>query len=250
MIKYKLGFKPSPPDSRDLIFSVAKPKKLPPVVDLSNKFPPCYDQGQLSSCTANAIAAALQYDEIRERKITISQSPIPSRLFIYYNERLLEGTQNEDSGAMIRDGVKVCNTTGFPPESIWPYEESKVNAAPIPLAYNVAVQHKVKVYKKINQSLLDLRTVLASGFPIIFGFQVYSNINETETTGILTMPSSNDTLEGGHAVLAIGYSDETKRFKVRNSWGDEWANNGYFEMPYEYLLSPELCQDFWTINLI
>lgn len=252
MIDYKMGWKKQPEDERDLKVSVSRHVKatLPPYIDLTASFPPCFDQGQLSSCTANSISAAILFDEVKEKRITPAQAPVPSRLFIYYSERLLEECQNEDAGAIIRDGVKVCNSVGFPPESIWPYIESKVNAVPSPIAYSVAAQHKIKVYRAVPQTSDDIRGCLALGYPVIFGFTVFSNINETEKTGILTMPSSSDTEEGGHACLICGYSDERQMFKVRNSWGVGFGIEGYFYMPYEYVLNKSLAADFWVISSI
>ena len=114
------GWKPDLPDHRDLLYSapIVALQKLPAKVDLSNGCPPVYDQGQLGSCTANAISAALQFDQKKQKL----KSVMPSRLFIYYNERDIEGTVNQDSGAMIRDGIRSVNKLGSCPEKMWPYD--------------------------------------------------------------------------------------------------------------------------------
>ena len=46
--------------------------------------------------------------------------------------------------------------------------------------------------------------------------------------------------------MAVGYDQRQKRFIVRNSWGIEWGQQGYFTMPYAYLET--LADDFWTIR--
>jgi len=56
--------------------------------------PPVYDQGQLGSCTAQSVGAILEMDEVKQRE---AGAATPSRLFIYYNERAMEGTVSEDA---------------------------------------------------------------------------------------------------------------------------------------------------------
>jgi C1A family cysteine protease len=248
--KRVFGWKKNPIDERDFKFSMAMPRQLPPLVDLSNLLPPCFDQGQLSSCTGNATAAAIQFDEIKQKGIIPEQAPIPSRLFIYYTGRVLEGSQDADNGCCIRDIVKAVNITGFPPEALWDYVESNVDVEPPRIAYSVAIEHCIKVYKNVNQTIQDLKICLVSGYPIIFGMQVFPSIAEAETSGILPMPKEGEFAEGGHCVLIVGYDDSKQAFLVRNSWGTQWGQNGYFWASYSYILNPNLCSDFTCINSI
>jgi C1A family cysteine protease len=62
------------------------------------------------------------------------------------------------------------------------------------------------------------------------------------------MPKPNERCLGGHAVMAAGYSDASKRFLIRNSWGMDWGKKGYFTIPYDYLGNRDLSDDFWTIR--
>ena len=101
------------PDARDFSYAApihSFPQGLPPLVDLRPQCPPVYDQGQLGSCTANGIAAAIEFEQKKQGKKAFT----PSRLFIYYNERAIEGTVNHDSGAQIRDGIKSVAAVGAP----------------------------------------------------------------------------------------------------------------------------------------
>jgi C1A family cysteine protease len=86
----------------------------------------------------------------------------------------------------------------------------------------------------------------------VFGFTVYESFESAEVarTGALQMPKPKEGVVGGHAVLAVGYDDKIERFMVRNSWGTSWGKKGYFTMPYTYLLSENLSDDFWTIRLV
>ena len=84
----------------------------------------------------------------------------------------------------------------------------------------------------------------------MFGFTVYEAFESQQVaqTGVLNMPQPGERSMGGHAVMAAGYDDAQKRFIVRNSWGTGWGQNGYFTMPYDYLTSRNLSDDFWTIR--
>src|SRR5262249_51216165 len=147
-------------------------KSLPNKVDLRPQCPPVYDQGQLGSCTANAIGAALQFDQIKQGQ----QSFAPSRLFIYYNERVMEHTVNDDAGAMIRDGIKSVAKLGAPPEvPDWPYVISKFKTKPPAIAYTHALKYQAILYQRLVQNLDQLKGCLAAGFPFVFGIAVYES---------------------------------------------------------------------------
>jgi C1A family cysteine protease len=245
-----MGWVPDLPDGRDLLYG-APPKplaKLPEEVDLRSKCPPVYDQGELGSCTANAIGGALEFDQIKQRQKAFT----PSRLFIYYNERAMEGTIDSDSGAMIRDGVKSVAKRGAPKEDTWPYEIERFRDKPNKSAYTEGKKHQAILYMRVNQALGQLKGCLAEGFPVIFGFTVYTSFlsQQVAKTGKVEMPRANERVEGGHAVIAVGYDEGQQRFIVRNSWGPKWGMSGYFTMPYPYLLQQSLSRDFWTIRRV
>lgn len=209
--------------------------------------PPVYDQGQLGSCTANAIGGAFEYEAMRE-----GQKPwTPSRLFIYYNERDMEGTVSEDSGAMIRDGVKSVAKLGVPPETAWPYDIGRFAERPPQEAYLEALDHEATQYRRCTPN--HVRWALGhTHSPVIFGFTVYSAFESSQVaqTGRLNLPGPHEEVLGGHAVLAVGYDDDAQRFIVRNSWSADWGQDGYFTMPYAYILNPQLASDFWTIRRV
>lgn len=246
------GWVPDLPDGRDMLYAAPfKPlAKLPEKVDLRPGCPPVYDQGALGSCTANAIAGALQFDQRKQR---LKEEFTPSRLFIYYNERAMEGTVESDSGAAIRDGVKSVAKRGAPREKpTWPYRIEGFREKPSRDAYAEGKEHQAIQYLRMNQALAQLKGCLAEGFPFIFGFAVYSSFESAAVakTGEVEMPRANEEYMGGHAVLAVGYDERTQRFIVRNSWGAKWGRRGYFTMPYPYLLQSSLARDFWTIRRV
>ena len=239
------------PDSRDHRY-VAPPEvlgSLPEKADLRPLFPPAYDQRRMNSCTANAIAAAMQFEEIRQGS---PKTRTPSRLFIYYSERVIEGSVGEDAGARIRDGIKVVAKQGDCPEELWPYLKRNLKMRPPMECYERARRYKAVEYQRIGRKLEDLKSCLASGFPFVFGFKVFESFEgkAVKRTGRLRMPRKGEKLVGMHAVLAVGYNEAWERFVVRNSWGKKWGMKGYFTMPYEYLTSRELALDFWTIRFV
>jgi C1A family cysteine protease len=219
----------------------------PPKVDLRDQCPAVYDQGQLGSSTANAIAAALEFDQMKYKEVAST----PSRLFIYYNARSVGGTVDSDAGAQIRDGFKSVNRQGSAPEVDWPYVLSKFDEKPPQQAYDDAVTHEAVLYFRLTQTLGQLKGCLASGFPFVFGFVVYESFEsfEVASTGEVPMPGTDEQYVGGHVALAVGYNDDQQRFIIRNSWGSGWGISGYFTLPYSYLLQDTLSRDLWTMRV-
>jgi C1A family cysteine protease len=246
----RFGWVPDLPDARDFMYSA--PEKvltaLPKKADLRPKMPKIYDQGQLGSCTANAIGAAFEFEQIKEGQTDF----MPSRLFIYYNERALEGTIDTDSGAMIRDGMKSVAKVGVCTETTWPYDVPRFTEKPPKTAYTEAKKHQALVYRRVMANLHQMQGCLASGYPFVFGFSVYESFmsEDVAKTGKVPLPPRGEQLLGGHAVLAVGYDDADQSFIVRNSWGTAWGIKGYCTMPYGYLTDPQLARDFWAIYTV
>ncbi|MCW2639466.1 MAG: papain cysteine protease family protein, partial [Dactylosporangium sp.] len=174
---------------------------------------------------------------------------MPSRLFIYYNERVILHTVDSDSGAMIRDGIKSVSKQGVCAETSWPYDISTFTHQPPKACYDEALGNRATSYQRVPRTLGQLKGCLAHGYPIVFGFSVYESFETREVaqTGVVPMPQADEQALGGHAVLAVGYDDASGRFLVRNSWGSGWGQDGYFTMPYAYLTERSLSSDFWAI---
>jgi len=245
----KYGWKPSKPDIRDYRLKTVDHsiyKLLPPSVDLSSIVPEVLDQEQEGSCTAHALSMAQRIARIKQGLPDFKVS----RQFLYWNERFIEGTTDQDAGAEIRDGAKVLATLGIPRESFWPYEQSNMFLKPSDDAFKNAVQDEIKVYMTVAQTESEFKTCLAEGYPIVFGTTLYEAFESPEVAshGLVPDPGPNDKQIGGHAILCVGYNDITRRFKVLNSWGKDWGDKGYCYFTYDYLLNSSLTSDCWTLR--
>ena len=246
--------------------------------------PPYYDQGQLGSCTANAIGFIYQY-ELLKKQFNFGKnadgklkSTAPSRLFIYYYERFLEKKEKEkDSGAKLFDGIEVLKTYGVCSEDDWAYypdDIKKVIEPPIEVR-QLAAEHKIMKDAGIKQTIfhalhiIDVKHILENGDPVAFGFTMYLNFQphftklKIELTESLkegkgplskekyVMPKPNDKKEGGHAVVMVGFDDEIDdgsggkgAFIIRNSWGEDWGMKGHFYMPYSFIFEKDNNGDY------
>jgi C1A family cysteine protease len=237
---------PDLPDQRDWKY-VPTPrqiKDLPSKMDLRQQCSAIEDQGKLGSCTANALAGALEYLQVR----ATGQCMDASRLFIYYNERILRHSVDSDSGAMLRDGIKTLAFLGVCNEKLWPYKIERFAQCPPKTCYAQAKQHCIAEYRRL-EDLDGMRACLAQGLPFVFGFVVYESFKKPEVakSGKAMLPKLGEKPLGGHAVMAVGYDDKSKRLLVRNSWGLRWGMGGYFTLPYGYMEDPRLSADYWMI---
>jgi C1A family cysteine protease len=281
--KYALGWIPDYPDFRDyteeteevreilrttgLTFrSAAKKsrpaKTLPASADLRDWCSPVEDQGRLGSCTSQAGAGIIEYYERKSFRRHIDAS----RLFLYKVTRNLMKMKG-DTGAYLRSTIGAMVLFGVPPEEYWPYTDGPddFDKEPPAFCYSFAQNYKTLKYYRHDppsaspESILNrVKTYLAAGHPAMFGFTVYSSIEQASGTGRIPFPSPLDKIEGGHAVVAVGYDDGMKirnRYEgeeaegavlIRNSWGQDWGEGGYGWLPYDYLRKG-LAEDFWSV---
>ena len=250
------GWKPELPDFNDLMYSehlLFKDRGLCGVtqykdVDLRPNSPACWNQLSINSCVAHGCSYLFAYAGILEK----TDSWTPSRLFVYYNARLLENNENSDGGAYIRDGIKCLAKYGVCPETDWAYNVAEVNVKPPTKAYQDAIKHKALTYYSVNNTSLDeIMSNLSAGFPITLGLSIYESFESDKVakTGIIPMPSKTDKLLGGHCIAIAGAIMAKRQFILRNSWGSTgWGDKGYGYIPFDYVLNPKLATDCWTIR--
>jgi C1A family cysteine protease len=244
----RYGWKPSPPDQRDFVADASEIKILPEV-DPRSEMPPVFNQLDLGSCTAQAVAAAKEYhDRITGQDTTTGWT---SRLFIYYGERMLEGTLGQgDTGAYGRDGFKWLRKIGSPPEEHWPYDITRFEEKPSQDAWQAAGAHRIDVYKAVPRSIRQMKAVLSNKQTIAFGFSVYESFESSDVahTGVIPEPQADERMLGGHEVLMVGYlKSEPAHALVRNSWDTDWGLGGYCLFPWSMILDTNISSDFRTI---
>lgn len=241
----RYGWKPQLPDHKDFLFKPAPAKKLPPKVDRLTLAISAWDQGELGSCTGHGIGRVWAHRWLQEGRPFV----MPSRLFIYYNERVLEGTVNEDDGASIRDGMKVLSKIGVPHEDLWPYRISQFAKKPPKTAFDQALTELALQYHAVEETVDAMKAALAAGNPIVGGFNVFQSFMgaDVATTGIMPMPGKDEKSDGGHCVCFDGYDDRDQTFWVANSWGEDWGQAGWFKMPYANILNID---DLWVLTAV
>jgi C1A family cysteine protease len=244
----RFGTHPDLPDARDRVYLPPGRGRLPRAVDLRPLCPPVYDQRTLNSCSAHAIGAALWYDE----RLTRPDAAPPSRLFIYYNERVREHEVPHDAPVSLRDGYKSVATRGVCPEHMWPYRVGRYARKPPGRCYEAARSVRALTYFRLHRNLPVMKACLAEGSPFTLGVSVHERFMSAEVkrTGVIPLPRRGERLLGGHAMLVVGYHDASRRFIVRNSWGRQWGLEGYCTLPYEFALHPNLAWDFWTCRRV
>jgi hypothetical protein len=254
-----LGRKPDKEDARDKLYAAvhAAPVTIPVSVDLRSKLPPCFDQGQTSSCGANAGSGLMCFFN--------PSIPAFSRLQIYYGVRVVEGDVSQDDGVETRDVLAELQITGAAPEALWPFDLRQMFVQPTQNVYTAAEQYTVSSYSRLV-SEDDYLNCLAAGFPFILGFTVFESLDSDSVakTGVLPLPYSGENQLGGHDVLVVGYDTNflnnpdflksglnpsqvsSRALLIRNSWGSSWGLNGYFWMSLEFSADPTNGGDAWT----
>lgn len=240
------------PDPRDLIYvpPAGVLANLPPNVDLIHEPWPTWDQLQLNSCTAQVVAGAIQFLQMKEQVHTPFE---PSRLFIYWNERALEDKVDRNAPVYMRDAIRSVADFGVCPEEMWPYEESRFAEKPSAACYDFARGHESTKYFSVPQDLGAMRACLAEGYPLTIGLVLYTRFHARDTyvTGDIPVPDpSKEKDTGGHALLLVGYDDSRERFIIRNSEGSRFGPNGsgYGTLPYAYAANPALADSLYTIR--
>ncbi|MCP9768756.1 peptidase C1 [Lacihabitans sp. LS3-19] len=243
---YKIGKMPAGANKK----SLKNNNYLPQKVDL-RKFLSSIEYQVGNSCVANAMAGAYEYLAKRE----LGEASDVSRLYIYYNARYIDGTQDEDSGSYMQCAIDGLIEYGACAEELWPNEEDNINNEPHEEAYNQGAAFKV-VDKEFIDTDLDLwRETLAEGYPIAFAINTFDSFDDAcENKGRVPMPKKSDNVRdthGWHAMLCVGYSDIDRVFIVRNSWGDEWGHKGYCYIPYDYMMHDDYnSHDSWIIKSV
>ena len=246
-----LNLKRAPEDPRDKKFALIAAPQLsePRIVDLRHLDMPIWDQGSMGSCTGQSWAAL--HDFLRRKTLNNKGVFKPSsRLFIYNCERIGSNTLHEDSGANMRDGGDVLHDLGVCPEKMFDYKHDNLYKMPTGEMYSEAAAHKNSTYYALD-TVREMRHCLQEGYPFVFGFAVPNEFMGFTMASKGRMPINDwySDQQGGHAVMCVGYDDEKREFIVRNSWGPDWGDKGYFYMPYSIMQNAATTFNQYTLRL-
>jgi len=250
--KIKLGgFQKSttkPPKAKAYSASRFAQEQLPTKVDLRPYMTTVEDQSAVNSCVANSLVGAYEYLAKRH----LGEAGDVSRLFVYYYARVFDGWAKKDQGCTITNAIKVLEEYGSCSEETWGYHPDLVNEEPHEEAIEEASNFLIEEADEIPVELYSMKHCLAEGYPFTFGLRLFKTFDHARKKGIVPMPnfSTEEGREshGNHAMLCVGYLDAHKLFIVRNSWGEDWGDQGYCYIPYDYMTNPELCWDCWAIR--
>lgn len=211
--------------------------------DLRKWCSPIEDQKNIGSCTAQAVVGALEYFQRKTRGHHIDAS----RMFLYRATRRYLGWEGRgDTGAFVRSAIKALRVFGAAPEAYWPYDIGKWDDEPQAFHYSFAQNFRATEYFRVPEDVDTLKQVLDAGLPFVFGFTCFESLSEADQTGIVPYPNANDAVTGGHAVMAVGYTDSHVIF--RNSWGTGWGDKGYGYLPWSYFDGKRpLATDCWVL---
>jgi len=240
---------------------ILKTPNLPITMTLRNKIKTVYDQGQVGSCTVNSLLQAYNM-------LSYGSSFQPSRLYLYWHERLVEDANNApitDTGADAVDGLTYLAHYGVCPEANWPYDPTQVNVAPPATCDALAKHHLIKGIGSLDvptndidyasKLITNIKETIVNGYPIHIGVQVYQSFmsNDAANSGIISIPNPvnmedpndpRDPYLGGHEILITGYDDAKTLFQFVNSWGSGWGEQGFGYLPYNYVTNNTLTQEF------
>jgi len=244
VLKSKYNVRQDPNDWRDLPYSFAR-QPLRESVDLRQWASPVESQGHLGSCTGNAVVGAyelLMNKEVPDKFIDLS------RLFVYYNARLIENVINEDVGAYVRDAVKAVQKYGVCSEKLWPYQIQDYSITPSIVSYDDARHRNIKDYYRIH-TLEDTLDAINKEWPVVFSMRVYSQFEDLYDHGkdTATLPQKGEEPIGAHAMCFVGYDLNKKVLIARNSFGRHWGQNGYCYIPFDYVR--EEVMDSWIFDI-
>ena len=258
-------------ESVDKILKTAQKYKLNPKSTVTGGMPtsvdnrkwcsPVENQGNIGSCTAHAGTSLYEYMERKASGSAAGKFIGASRLFLYKTTRFLMGQEGMgDSGAYIRTTFGAIRMFGVPPEEYWPYtdKDPEFDLEPPTLVTSMAQnwqsvkQFRLDYSEDTEQNIKRMKEYLAKGYAMQIGFTVYSSYKQADKTGIIPYPSKNESVEGGHSVLIVGYDDEKEAFLIQNSWGESWGDKGFGWLPYQYFRAGAngdvLADDVWCVT--
>jgi C1A family cysteine protease len=250
-----LGWLPDPSklagQRPDLIYQATRAAPPPPAHSLDDLVVDVLDQGQLSSCSANA---AMQAVRMRHVAQGVARPILGSRLFAYYFARAADHATSTDSGATLRGIFDGMAKLGWCPETAWPYVETDGDdpRAPFrtmpPTGAFRAAHDCVMTYRRISGSDADriagAKAAIVEGLPVVFGCGVDQAFITDAFDASQALPPPAKPV-GQHAMVITGYTGDT--FQILSSWSSAWGDGGFCIFSAEYLAT---AGDLWVLDAV
>jgi len=209
--------------------------RMPRMVDLSRYLPPVRSQRQIGSCSAwSTIYYGKTLQENMERNWGADTEDHQFSPLYTYNQ--ITGGRNQ--GTAIIDHMNLVIEQGVATWSRFPYPYN-LNARPDRQAQQDAARYKAESARSLAQynhstgdwevDIQEIKTILAGGNVVIGGFDVYEDF-QSYSGGIYKNPRGR--VISGHAMCIVGYDDSKNAFKIVNSWGTDWGEDGFGWIDY------------------
>lgn len=226
--------------------------------------PPAGDQGCMESCVAWAAGyGIMSYYIANERQnFNYDNSILRSPIFLYSQAYLwgdCVGGSSVFSNPVSRRGVLdilqdkgICSLG----EMAYPFGTEVYNAQgkycnidettcatqPDNTQLAQASAYKIRNFERIwlrGGDINYLKGLLLQGYPILFAMNTKSDFQRLGTS-VLNATTNTGTNMGGHAMVVMGYDDSKHAFKVLNSWGQSFGDQGMFWFDYDYFAQQEI----------
>lgn len=244
------GWEPDPEDGAedDWPFEHSQMDKLTigsGAIDNSKFFKPISDQWSLPACVGNANADALEAATVADlvsKGKTLEQAlaevPELSRMFVWWNARnMMDPPKQKDatSGTYNRHAMTSLSMFGCSPEKYWPYDPALATTRPSITSFRYARRFVSGNFYAINTTDMNKRSeqvikALKANQNVVFGTALPTDFGKYED-GVIRRPRLT---KGRHAMVICGWNGRDA-FKIRNSWGTGWGEDGYGWIHEDYL---------------
>lgn len=227
------------PPSADQVANFSKAPELkaagiPRKMDLSAFLPPVGNQGRQGSCVAWSSGYGMRsYYVAKMDRLNVSlPQNVPSPAYIYNHARGLFSNCTT-LGMQVFYALDILKA-GVVSLAEMPYNDAICSPQPDVEMQKKATKFRIQAWQFIHPSRLDqIKAQLSDGQPVVFGTKLAQSFLRFRGPGVYSRSQQEPLLDGGHAMVLIGYDDDRKAFRLQNSWGTGWGDQGRAWLSYD-----------------